>query len=141
MQLHQLSQKTKYRKSRRIVRGGKRGTYSGRGIKGQKARAGHKIRPEVRDLLKKIPKLRGYKFKSFRSKPTVVNLEDIEKKFKAGDMVSPQSLLEKRLVRKIKGKMPRVKILGKGKLTPKVIFKEVALSRGVLIKTGLKKAP
>ena len=78
MQFHQLIQKTKFRKSRRVGRGGKRGTYSGRGIKGQKARAGAKIRPALRDILKKIPKLRGYKFKSFRQKPSVVNLEDIE---------------------------------------------------------------
>ncbi len=61
MQLHQIS-KNKARKSpKRVGRGGKKGTYCGRGIKGQKARAGAKIRPELRDFIKKIPKVRGYK--------------------------------------------------------------------------------
>ena len=43
---------------RRVGRGGKRGTYSGRGIKGQKSRSGRKLRPEWRDALKSIPKKR-----------------------------------------------------------------------------------
>ncbi len=46
--------------SPRVGRGGKRGKTSGRGTKGQNARAGHKKRPEMRDLIKKIPKLRGH---------------------------------------------------------------------------------
>lgn len=62
MQLHQIEVKKKEKK--RIGRGGKRGTYCGRGIKGQKSRAGAKIRPAIRDLIKKIPKIRGYRFKS-----------------------------------------------------------------------------
>ena len=130
MQIHQLVPKTKYRNSRRIGRGGKRGTYSGRGIKGQKARAGHKIRPAERDILKKIPKLRGYKFKSFRLKPVVVNLVDLDKKFKTGDTVSPESLLKAGLISKIKGRMPKVKILGKGELKKKLVFKDADFSAG-----------
>ncbi len=128
MQIHQLAPKTKYRNSRRIGRGGKRGTYSGRGIKGQKARAGHKIRPAERDILKKIPKLRGYKFKSFRPKPAVVNLGYIDKKFKPGDTVSPESLLKVGLIHKIKGRMPKVKILGKGELKKRLVFKDLLFS-------------
>jgi len=46
MQLHQLKPKNKLKKAKRIGRGGKRGTYSGKGIKGQRSRAGAKIRPE-----------------------------------------------------------------------------------------------
>jgi large subunit ribosomal protein L15 len=42
-----------------VARGGKRGKTAGRGTKGQKARAGHKIRPEIRDVIKRIPKMRG----------------------------------------------------------------------------------
>ena len=53
MQLHTLKRKTKNKTKKIVGRGGKRGTYSGRGLKGQKARAGRKIRPEFRDLLKK----------------------------------------------------------------------------------------
>ena len=55
MQVHQLTV-SKFRKTKkRIGRGGKRGTYSGRGQKGQKARAGAKIKPEVRELILKFP--------------------------------------------------------------------------------------
>lgn len=134
MQFHQLSSKTKYKKVRRIGRGGKRGTYSGRGIKGQKARAGHKIRPAMRDILKKIPKLRGYKFKSFQARPAIVNLGDIAKKFKAGDTVSPESLLKAGLVSRIKGRIPEVKVLGTGELKKKLVFKDVELSRPAELK-------
>ena len=62
MKLHQLSSIQK--KSQRIGRGGKRGSYSGRGVKGQKSRAGRRIRPAERDLVIRLPKLRG-----FRNKP------------------------------------------------------------------------
>jgi large subunit ribosomal protein L15 len=57
---HTLSPRTKKRRKSIVVgRGGKRGKTSGRGGKGQTARAGHKIRPEIRDLIKKLPKRRG----------------------------------------------------------------------------------
>lgn len=133
MQFHYLKSNTKSRKHRRVGRGGKRGTYSGRGIKGAGARAGFKARPAEREMLKKIPKLRGYKFKSFRPKPAVVNIGILEKNFKEGDTISPIELLKKGLVRRIKGKTPRVKILGTGEIKKKFIF------RGVLFSGSAKK--
>ena len=140
MQFHQLVKGTKFRKSHRIGRGGKRGTYSGRGIKGQKARAGAKIRPAERDIIKKIPKLRGYKFKSFRQKPAIVNLDDIMKKFNEGDIISPVNLLGAGLIVKIKGRMPEVKILGRGELKKRLTFKGVLFSKSVAEQTrGLDK--
>src|SRR3989338_6364375 len=133
MQFRNLSPQSKFRSARRIGRGGKRGTYSGRGIKGQRARAGAKIRPAERDIIKRIPKLRGYKFKSFRRKPAAVKLADIEKKFKTGDTVSPESLLEAGLVRRIKGRTPEVKILGGAEPKKKLVFKNVTFSAKVKI--------
>ncbi len=59
MQLHTLQPTHKAKDKKRIGRGGKRGTYSGKGVKGQGARAGAKIRPGTRDLIQQIPKLRG----------------------------------------------------------------------------------
>lgn len=47
-----------------VGRGGKHAKTSGRGGKGQTARAGNKRRPELRDIIKKLPKNRGYQFKS-----------------------------------------------------------------------------
>lgn len=128
MQFHNIIPKKEQRREKRIGRGGKRGTYSGRGIKGQKARAGHRILPAERELLKKMPKLRGYKFKSFRSKPVAINLADLEDKFKEGEVVSPETLFRRGLVDKIKMKLPKVKILGKGEFKKKLIFKDVLLS-------------
>jgi large subunit ribosomal protein L15 len=63
MQLHDIHPIHKSKKKKRVGRGGKRGTYSGRGQKGQKSRAGAKFEPIIRSLIKKYPKLRGYKFK------------------------------------------------------------------------------
>lgn len=59
MQIHELKPENKPKKKKRIGRGGKRGTYCGRGLKGQKSRAGRRIRPAVRDFVLKTPKLRG----------------------------------------------------------------------------------
>ncbi len=59
MQFHNLQSKTKRKKSRQVGRGGTRGKTAGRGTKGQNARAGRKKRPELRDMIKRIPKLRG----------------------------------------------------------------------------------
>jgi ribosomal protein L15 len=66
MQIHEIQRKTANRDRRYVGRGGKRGKTSGRGTKGQNSRAGRKIRPVIRDLIKKLPKNRGYKFKSIR---------------------------------------------------------------------------
>lgn len=120
MQLHDLKPKHKSKKRKRIGRGGKRGTYSGRGIKGQKSRAGHRLQPAIRQWLKRYPKLRGYRFKSHREKPAILNLDILEEKFESGDIVSPQILVEKKIVAKKKGKVPQIKILGKGELKKKL---------------------
>ena len=80
MQLHQIKPKNINRSKKRIGRGGKRGTFSGKGAKGQLSRAGRKLRPELREIVKKIPKKRGYDFKSFRIKPQIVNLKDLDEK-------------------------------------------------------------
>ena len=66
MQIHNLKRVHKNKKDRIVGRGGKHAKTSGRGGKGQTARAGNKRRPELRDIIKKLPKLRGYQFKSFR---------------------------------------------------------------------------
>lgn len=132
MQLHQLRPTTKHKRDKRVGRGGKRGTTSGRGTKGQRARAGGKIRPALRDVLKKLPKRRGYRFRSFASKAVVLNLNVIAKHFSSGETVTPAALLAKKLVRRIRGKIPSVKVLGQGEVGGKSLtFKGVAFSRSV----------
>lgn len=67
MQLHTLKSRTPRKSSAQVGRGGKRGKTSGRGTKGQNARAGRKKRPEIRDFIKRFPKLRGRGKNSFKS--------------------------------------------------------------------------
>lgn len=129
MQLHTLKRNTANKKKKRIARGGKRGTYSGRGIKGQKARAGRKIRPMIRDIIKKIPKHRGYKFTSVRKKPEVVTLALLDKNFKDGEQVTPRELIEKKLIDKKYGRVPKVKILSQGDLTKKLTVSGCTVSK------------
>ncbi|MBL7045596.1 MAG: 50S ribosomal protein L15 [Parcubacteria group bacterium] len=117
MQLHDLKPHSKRQKPKRVGRGGTRGKTSGRGTKGQKARAGHSLRPEMRDIIKKLPKLRGYRFNSFKGEAVPINLSDLEFIFEAGDKVTPKTLFDKGMLKKKGDKYPRVKVLGMGKLT------------------------
>ena len=145
MQLHVLTSRTKRIKREPVGRGGKRGKTSGRGGKGQTARAGHKIRPESRDMLKKLPKRRGYgrnRSRTIRGERLVfaaVNLSALERAFSAGDIVSPATLLAKGLVRRHRGRVPAVKILGTGEVTKAFSIRNCTLSesaRAALTKAG-----
>ena len=79
MQFHTLKRKTKNKKGKTVGRGGTRGKTSGRGTKGQNARAGRKKRPELRDFIKRVPKLRGRGKNSNKS---------IQQKLKGADLKS-----------------------------------------------------
>ena len=120
MKIHNLKRVTKNRKTAIVGRGGKRGKTSGRGGKGQTARAGHKVRPEWRDIIKKMPKLRGYAFKSIQSKFVVVNVGQLESMFSNGDSVTPVILVKKGVLETRLGKNPKVKILALGDLSKKL---------------------
>lgn len=128
MQLHTLTRKTEQKDEKRVGRGGSRGKTSGRGTKGQKARAGHSIRPDIREKLKKLPKLRGYRFTSIQAKPSVVNLASLEVAFASGDAVNPKTLQERGLVRSRKGTTPAVKVLGTGEITKKLVVSGCTVS-------------
>ncbi|MFM7087908.1 MAG: hypothetical protein ACKOW9_00010 [Candidatus Paceibacterota bacterium] len=78
MQINELKRVHKNKKDRIIGRGGKHAKTSGRGGKGQTARAGNKRRPELRDIIKKLPKLRGYRFNS-RIGEVVIEAKEGEK--------------------------------------------------------------
>ncbi|HSE56568.1 MAG TPA: 50S ribosomal protein L15 [Candidatus Paceibacterota bacterium] len=129
--LHTLKSHTKNKKPKLVGRGGKRGKTAGRGTKGQKARAGHKIRPHIRDVIKKLPKLRGRGKninKAFQLKPAVVNLSVLEALFETGAMIRPQVLLERGLIKRQQGTIPAVKILATGELTKKLSFFDCSVS-------------
>lgn len=138
MQLHQLKPIHRRRSKRRRGRGGKRGTYSGRGVKGQKARAGAKFQPMVREVIKKYPKLKGYRQKVRRRVQVEINTAILEEKFKSGEEINPKVLIEKGIIRKIKGRVPQVKILGKGELKKKLTIEGCQVSKDA--KEKIKKA-
>ena len=106
------------RKSRtRVGRGnGSKGTYSGRGLKGQKSRSGGGVplffEGGQLPLVKRLPFLRGFKNR-FKKNFSIVNLSDIEDKFNEGDHVDAETLFNLNLIR---NKTSNVKILGNGNL-------------------------
>jgi len=114
MQHHELKPTHRVKTKKRVGRGGKRGTFSGRGTKGQKARAGHKIKPMEREMILKIPKRRGFKFQSTRTQPVGLNIGAVAKHFESGGRVTPRMLLEKGLLKRVGGAIPDVKLLGEG---------------------------
>src|SRR4051812_27745121 len=108
--------------------GSGKGRYSGRGIKGQKSRAGsHALRAGFEGgqmpLHMRIAKLRGNTSADampvgpFRTYTQPVNLRDLEARFDAGEEVTPESLKAKGLIRSIR---KDVKLLGNGDLTKKL---------------------
>lgn len=130
MELHQLQVNRGLKEKKRVGRGGKRGTYSGRGVKGQKARAGARFEPIIRPLIKRYHKLKGDRFTS-AAKPKIlaeVSLSALEKNFESGQTVSPEILREKSLIKSYYGKVPAVKILNNGELTKDLIFEKCSFS-------------
>jgi large subunit ribosomal protein L15 len=138
MKLHNLQRKNPNYKRLQVGRGGKRGKTSGRGTKGQDARSGRKKRPELRDFIKRMPKLRGYAFKSFAPRAVPVALSSIEKNFKAGERVEPATLIARGVVERTEGNFPRIKILSGGEITIKVTVSGVEISKGA--KAAIEKA-
>lgn len=137
MQFNQLQRNHPNKKSRQVGRGSKRGKTSGRGGKGQTARAGHKGRPELRDFIKRLPKLRGRgknSNKSIEDKPAILNLEIIEAAFGNGESVTPETLITKGLIKKEGGNTPQVKLLGDGEFSKKISVAGCLVSASAKIK-------
>ena len=141
--LNILKRMTK-RPYRRVGRGqsSTRGKTSGRGGKGQTARAGNKRRPEWRDIIKKLPKRRGYGKNRARTvnpdapRPLAVSLERLDM-FKEGMEITPAILVEQKIIRTTGGHMPKVKIIGT-EISKKLTFKNVTTTVGA--KAAIEKA-
>lgn len=120
LQLNKL--KKLHRKRKRIGRGGDRGGTSGRGHKGQRARSGGRVKATFEggqmSLTRRLPK-RGFTNNAFKKDVRIINLKTLELKFEDGQTVDKKSLREKGLLKGV-GKF-KVKILGNGKLTKKLI--------------------
>lgn len=118
------------RRKKRIGRGNAsgHGSYSTRGLKGQRARSGGRNKLKrlgFKQILAATPKNRG--FKSDKPKNQIVNLKDLNGSFSDGDKINGSSLLKAGLAKSLKGE---IKILGQGELTLKNLeFQGVKLSQ------------
>ena len=118
----------------RVGRGGKRGKTAGRGTKGQSARAGNKKRPEIRDIIKKLPKRRGYgKNRSrtvdgTRPETIAISLTRLENLFDTGTEINPELLFSKGLVKGRGARLPAIKIVSSGTLEKKFSFTGLGIS-------------
>ncbi|OGY79693.1 MAG: 50S ribosomal protein L15 [Candidatus Kerfeldbacteria bacterium RIFCSPHIGHO2_02_FULL_42_14] len=129
------------RKKKRVGRGpgSGRGTYSGRGIKGQKARTGGRVglrRKGVKQFITKLKKIKG--FTSLKAKMLTVNVGTLNTAFKDGSHVDPQKLVQKGIIKTVKF---GVKILGDGELGKKLNVKAHSFSRSAkaaILKQGGK---
>ena len=146
MELHQLTRPTSLKRPyRRVGRGNgsTRGKQSGRGGKGQTARAGNKRRPELRDIIKKLPKRRGFGKNRGRTvdgtklDAVAISVERLGTHFDAGVEITYALLVQKHI---ISGRtMPPVKIVGGGTLAKKLTLKDIPVSssaRAAIEKAG-----
>ncbi len=145
MNLSELKSNTKRKSAKRVGRGGKRGTYSGKGTKGQKSRAGAGFKQGFRGgdnrLWQLFPKLRGATKKPGSNRPhvkhrffqlrhdkvKVLNL-DFFNKFEDGQEVTPEFLSH-----------DEVKVLGEGQLKKKLQFRGFQFSKSArekILKSG-----
>jgi large subunit ribosomal protein L15 len=140
MQLHELQPTAPRKVAKRIGRGGKRGKMSGRGHKGQTARTGNSTRPEMRDFIKKLPKLRGHGVNRSRTVnaervlPVVVNVSALEASFEAGATVTPKTLVAAGVIATVAKRAPMVKILGNGELKKKLVVENCQVSQSAKTK-------
>ena len=156
MNLSQLKSDTVRKSKKRVGRGGKRGTFSGKGSKGQKSRAGASVKPGFRGgdnrIWQLFPKQRGASKKPGRAgndsphrkhrfyqlrrdKSPVINIEEFNK-FNDGETVNPKTLFEKGILRRVE---KEIKILGDGELGRKLVFEGFSLSKSArdkIIKAG-----
>ncbi|MFC1613064.1 50S ribosomal protein L15 [Patescibacteria group bacterium] len=115
LSLHTLK-KNNTKKKKRVGRGNAsgHGTYSTRGIKGQRARSGGRKKLKIKgfkQILTNVPKEKGFKRESIPQQ--IINIVNINEKFKEGEKVNPETLFSKKLV---KDKKINIKILAKGDL-------------------------
>jgi large subunit ribosomal protein L15 len=146
--LNEVKRTSEKRAYRRVGRGhgSGRGKQSGRGGKGQTARAGHKVRPEFRDIIKKLPKRRGFGKNRARTvnasipDAVAISLAKLDTHFESAAEVSPATLREKGLIGR--RSVPVKIVLGRegvGQGSKKFVVKGCAISasaRAALEKLG-----
>lgn len=131
MQLHAFTRQPATNTKRRVGRGiaAGQGKTAGRGTKGQKSRSGYNLPRKFEGgqtpLILRLPKARG--FKQRHNKPFIVDRALINTYFKDDEVVSPTTLMERKLVPQ--GTTKIIKIIGAGPITVKISFEDVRQSR------------
>lgn len=135
--MNELNSFSPRKDAKRVGRGGKRGKTSGRGTKGQRAHGSHGIRAEIRDFIRKFPKLRGRGLslnKPVSPNSLLVNIARLETLFNSGETVNPGTLVEKKILNPHKATRFDVKILAHGTLTKKLAVEGCLVSEGAKAK-------
>ena len=125
MRQDELSPTPGSKKSRKRVGrgdGSGHGTYSGRGCKGQKSRAGYRMKPGFEGgqlpLIKRLPRKRGF-VNIFRTEYSVINISKLNM-FESGSEVTPEKLVATRLVKSLRHP---IKILAEGDINYPLLVK------------------
>jgi large subunit ribosomal protein L15 len=136
MKLHSLP--SSHKRVQRIGRGGKRGHTAGRGTKGQRSRSGHRIRPAERDLILRIPKMRGFRNKPKTETTKVFNLEELAMSLKSYAKGGAPVAVTKEFLKtaKLLGKTFKgtVKLLGDGTITTPIVVTGLTVSKSAKMK-------
>ena len=133
---HDLQQAEKARKNRkRVGRGDSsgNGSFSGRGMKGQKSRSGKPLRPGFEGgqlpLIKELPMKRGFN-NIFKTQYSIVNVSDLQI-FPEGTEISNKTLFEHGLISTLRHP---VKVLGNGELSNKITIEATKFTKTALEK-------
>ena len=136
MKLHELNASPEAKTRKRVGRGpgSGLGKTAGRGENGQKSRSGASIPAWFQGgqtpLYRKLPK-RGFNNAQFRTEYATINLSDLNKYFNDGDVVTPELLKEKGIIKK---QLCGVKVLGNGELEKKLTVRANRFSSSAVTK-------
>ena len=136
MKLNELNRAPEAKTRKRVGRGpgSGMGKTSTRGQKGQKSRSGASIPAWFQGgqtpLYRRLPK-RGFNNAEFRTAYATINLSDLNKFFNDGDVVTPELLKERGIIKK---QLCGVKVLGNGELEKKLTVKASRFSRSAVTK-------
>ena len=136
MKLETLPKSNETKARKRVGRGPGSGIgkTAGRGENGQKSRSGASISAWFQGgqspIYRRVPK-RGFNNKRFEVKFATINLSDLNKYFKDNEVVTPEVLKEKGIIKK---QLAGVKVLGSGELTHKLTVKANRFSSSAVTK-------
>ena len=136
MKLESLPASNETKARKRVGRGpgSGMGKTSTRGEKGQKARSGASISAWFQGgqtpIYRRVPK-RGFNNARFETKYATINLADLDKYFNDGDVVTPEVLKERGIVKK---QLSGVKVLANGELSKKLTVKATRFSSTAVTK-------